>query len=395
MSLLTQTLALTRANLQSLPRRMWISVSMILSVSLVVTVLLGFLAMSNGFRQTLQGAGSEDVAIVLSPGASSELGSQIAAGQIHLFSDLPGIARMETGAPAISAELVVPVDATVAASGLTETVSLRGTGAAVLAVRPGLALAEGRMFTPGTAELVVGARAARDYAGLSVGGSVTLGGASWTVVGLLAPTGTAQDSEILADTGSVQGVYNRAGLVQSLRVRLSDPSALPSLAEAASDTRIGLALQSEKEWFATMAQGTTQLIMYLGWPLALVMAAGAVIGALTTMYSSVADRATEIATLRTIGFSRTAAFLSTWAEAMVLTTVGCAIGVGVTWGVLDGLSASTTGADQMQIGFQLVLSLPVVLQAVVLSLVIGAIGGGLPAYGATRVPLRLALSGRA
>ena len=144
-----------------------------------------------------------------------------------------------------------------------------------------------------------------------------------------------------------------------------------------------------------MAQGTTQLIMYLGWPLALVMAAGAVIGALTTMYSSVADRATEIATLRTIGFSRTAAFLSTWAEAMVLTAVGCAIGVAVTWGVLDGLSASTTGADQMQIGFQLVLSLPVVLQAVILSLVIGAIGGGLPAYGATRVPLRLALSGRA
>ncbi len=148
MSLLTQTLALTKANLQSLPRRAWISLSMILSVALVVTVLLGFLAMSNGFRQTLQGAGSEDVAIVLSPGASSELGSQIAAGQVHLFGALPGIARTPGGEPALSAELVVPVDATVAATGLTEAVSLRGTGAAVLEVRPGLQLAEGRMFTP-------------------------------------------------------------------------------------------------------------------------------------------------------------------------------------------------------------------------------------------------------
>ncbi len=242
---------------------------------------------------------------------------------------------------------------------------------------------------------MVGARAARDYAGMQVGQTVTLGAATWTVVGLLAPTGTAQDSEMLADAGAVQGLYNRAGMVQSLRVRLDDPAALPALAEAAAQGQIGLSVQSEKAWFATMAQGTTQLILYLGWPLALVMAAGAVIGALTTMYSSVADRATEIATLRTIGFSRTAAFLSTWAEAMVLTVAGCAIGLAATWALLDGMSASTAGADQMQIGFQLALNLPVALQAVALSLAIGAIGGGLPAFGATRVPLRLALSGRA
>ena len=394
MSLLTQSLALTRANLQSLPRRTWISFSMVLSVTLVITVLLGFLAMSNGFRQALQGAGSDHVAIVLAPGASSELGSQIAAGQMHLFSALPGIALTTDGSPAISAELVVPVDAKVATTGLSEVVSLRGAGAAVLDVRPGLTLAEGRLFTPGTAELVVGARAAQDYQGLGLGQTVRFGAASWTVVGTLAATGTAQDSEILADAGAVQSLFGRPGLVQSLRVRLADPAAMPDLAKAAAEPQVGLTLQSEKDWFAAMAQGTTQLILYLGWPLALIMAAGAVIGALTTMYSSVADRATEIATLRTIGFSRGAAFLSTWAEAMVLTIIGCAAGVLLAWLALDGTSASTTGADQMQIGFQLQLSLPVILQAVLLSLAIGAIGGGLPAFRATRVPLRLALSGR-
>jgi len=394
MSILTQSLALSRANLKSLPRRLWISASMVVSVALVITVLLGFLSMSNGFQQALQGGGRDDVAIVLAPGASSELGSQIAAGQQHLFSALPGIAT-EGAAPAISAELVVPVDATLTSTGLTETISLRGVGAAALAVRPGVTLAAGRMMTPGTAELVVGARAAQDYQGLQLGQTVRLGPSDWQVVGQLAATGTAQDSEILADSGAVQGLFNRPGLVQSLRVRLTDPAALETLASAAADPTIGLTVQSEKAWFAGMAQSTSQLILYLGWPLALVMAAGAVIGALTTMLSSVADRTTEIATLRTIGFSRTAAFFATWIEALALTVVGCAVGVLAAWLLLDGTSASTAGADQMQVGFQLRLSLPLIVQAVVLALGIGAIGGGLPAWRATRIPLQAALSGRA
>ncbi len=394
-SLLRQSVALSRANIKSLGRRKWISLSMVMSVALVVTVLLGFLAMSNGFRTTLSGAGSDDVAIVLGSGAATELGSQIETAQRHLISALPGIATTAAGKPIISPELVVPVDATVKTSGLSETLSLRGVGDMGMAVRPTVTLRAGRMFTPGAAELVVGQRLAQDYAGLALGDRITFGASEWSVVGILDAGGSAQDSEMLADADVVRSLFNRPGLVQSLRLRLTDAAALQPLVTAAAQAPISLPVTSEKAFFAAMAEGTSRLILFLGWPLAIIMAAGAVIGAMTTMYSSVSDRITEIATVRTIGFSRTAAFIGTWVEAMVLTAIGSAIGVGVSWVVLDGWTASTTGADQMQIGFQLALSLPLILQAVGLSMVIGAIGGGLPALHATRVPLRLAMTGQA
>ena len=394
-SLFRQCVALSRANIRSLGRRKWISLSMVMSVALVVTVLLGFLAMSNGFRNALSGAGSDDVAIVLGSGAATELGSQIETSQLHLISALPGIARNDAGQPIISPELVVPVDATVKSSGLSETLSLRGVGDMGMAVRPNVALREGRMFTPGAAELVVGQRLVQDYAGLALGDRVKFGISEWTVVGILDAGGSAQDSEMLADADVVRSLFSRPGLVQSLRLRMTDPAALEPLAAAAALAPISLPVTSEKAFFAAMAEGTSRLILFLGWPLAITMAAGAVIGAMTTMYSSVSDRITEIATVRTIGFSRTAAFIGTWIEAMVLTAMGSAIGVAIAWVALDGWSASTTGTDQMQIGFQLALSLPLILQAVGLSMVIGAIGGGLPALQATRVPLRMAMTGHA
>lgn len=395
MSLIRESLALSKANLKSLPRRFWISASMVVSVALVVTVLLGFLAMSHGFRASLQQAGSDDVAIALSAGASTELGSQIGPAQLHLLTSGAGIAADESGTPIVSAELVVPVDATEKSSGLYQTLSLRGIGPFGMAVRPGVSIAEGRMFTPGTAEIVVGRRLSVDYSRLAVGDTVTFGTSDWTVVGLFEAGGSVFESEMFADAEMVRTMFNRPNLVQSARILLSDRDALPGLAAEAEDTaQIALSVRSERDYFAGMAQGTSRLILFLGWPLAITMALGAVIGALTTMYSSVSDRSTEIATLRTIGFSRMAAFVGTWVEAMVLTLIGCAVGVTVAWLALDGWSASTTGADQMQIGFNLTMSPTLVAQAVLLSLAIGALGGGLPALRATRIPLRLAMTGR-
>ncbi len=395
MSLVKQSVALSVANLKSLPRRFWISVSMVFSVALVVTVLLGFLAMSHGFKSSLQQAGSEDIAIALGSGAATELGSQIEPAQLHFLAGAQGIAKDVNGAPIISTELVVPVDATEKGSGLYETLSLRGLGAYGFEVRPTVQITDGRSFTPGAAEIVVGRRLSTDYEGLSVGDTVAFGTSSWTVVGVFDAGGSVFESEMFADATMVQTLFNRPNLIQSARIKLTDPSVLPQLAEfSETSPQVALPLKSEQDYFAGMAQSTSQLILFLGWPLALTMAAGAVIGALTTMYSSVSDRSTEIATVRTIGFSRIAAFVGTWVEAMVLTIFGCLVGVSVAYLGLDGWTASTTGAEQTQIGFQLALSPDLVLQAVVLSLIIGAIGGGLPALNATRIPLRLAMTGR-
>lgn len=395
MSLIRQSVALSAANLKSLPRRLWISLSMVFSVALVVTVLLGFLAMSHGFRNSLQQSGAEDVAIAVGTGAATELGSQIEPSQLHHLSSAQGIAQSADGRPIISPELVVPVDATVRSSGLFQTLSLRGIGEFGFEVRPLVRIVEGRSFTPGAAEIVVGRRLSTDYEGLALGDTITFGTSVWTVVGIFDARGSVFESEMFADANIVQTLFNRPNLVQSARVKLTSPDVLPALASHAETTaQIALPLKSERAYFEGMAEGTSRLILFLGWPLAITMAAGAVIGVLTTMYSSVSDRSTEIATVRTLGFSRTAAFIGTWVEAMVLTMIGCLVGVAVAWFGLDGWSASTTGADQMQIGFQLALSPVLVLQAVVLALVIGAIGGGLPALNATRIPLRVAMTGR-
>ena len=395
MSLMKQSVALSSANIKSLPRRFWISMSMVFSVALVVVVLLGFLAMSHGFQTSLKQAGATDIAIALGTGAATELGSQIEPSQLHMLSGAAGIAKTSGGVPIISQELVVPVDATEKGSGLFETLSLRGIGAFGLEVRPMVEISEGRVFTPGAAEIVVGRRISNDYQGLALGDQVTFGTTVWTVVGIFDAQGSVFESEIFADAAIVQTLFNRPNLVQSARIKLTEAAVLPALAKHAEDTpQIALPLKSEQDYFAGLAQSTSQLILFLGWPLAITMAAGAVIGALTTMYSSVSDRSTEIATVRTIGFSRMAAFIGTWVEAMLLTALGCAVGVSAAWVGLDGWSASTTGADQTQIGFQLALSGDLIAQAVVLALVIGAIGGGLPALNATRIPLRLAMTGR-
>lgn len=394
-NIINQILALAASNVKSLHRRKWMSLSLIFSVAMVVTVLLGFLAMSNGFRLSLMQAGSPDIAIGLGKGAATELGSRIDISQLHYLDGAVGIATNAKGAALISPEMVVPVDIPQKAGGSSATLSLRGIGPFGLDVRPNVRITSGRSFTPGTSEIVVGRRLSRDYKGLDIGEQLTLGTSKWTVVGIFDAGGSAFESEILGDLQVVQTLFERPNLVQSVRVKLASPQALPALQSmAASMPQIALTMRSEQDYFAALAERTSKLILLLGWPLAVIMAVGAAVGAMTTMFSSVSDRSTEIATVRAIGFSRRAAFASTWIEAMILTALGCLSGIAISYLMLNGWSASTMSLDRTQIGFQLILSPPLIVKAAVLALAIGAIGGAVPAIAATRIPLRLAMSGR-
>jgi putative ABC transport system permease protein len=200
---------------------------------------------------------------------------------------------------------------------------------------------------------------------------------------------------MMADSGVVQTMFDRQNEVQSIRAQLTDPAAFEQFrAYVEDELDMGLSAQTEKNYFAAQATNVSRIIVFLGWPLALVMAIGAAVGAMTTMYSSVSDRLTEIATVRAIGFSRGAAFVGTLVEAIVLTLVGCAVGIFVAKFGLEGFSASTRGGANTQLAFELVLSIPIVIQASVLALIVGLIGGGLPAFRATRIPLRSAMTGR-
>ncbi|QBF29676.1 FtsX-like permease family protein [Thalassococcus sp. S3] len=392
---LHQSLALSLTNLRSVHRRAWISLSMVCSVALVVVVLLGFLSMANGFRQTLDATGADDVGMVVSRAAIGEAMSSLSTRQTHLIEEAPGIERTESGQPIMSAELLVPVDAVSVDDGQAATLSLRGVGPQGLALRANVDIASGRMFEPGAAEIIVGQRLAGRYQDMDVGDTISFGRSEWTVVGHFTAGGSVFESEMMTDRGMVQTLFDRQNVVQSVRVKLTGPERFEEFrAYVEDELDMGLTAHTEKAFFAAQASDVSRIILFLGWPLAIVMAIGAAAGAMTTMYSSVSDRRVEIATVRAIGYSRGAAFMGTLVEAVALTVLGCAVGVAIAWLGLDGWSASTRGGANTQLAFELALSWPIVVNASIMALCVGFLGGGLPAFRATRVPLRSAMTGR-
>lgn len=392
-----QTLVMIRANLSSLPRRLAISLSMALSVALVVGVLAGFLAMAKGFETALTGAGSPSVAVVLGGGTNQEAGSDVPAAVIRTLDAMSGdigVPRDANGNLVSSREVVVPVDVRQVADGTTRTLALRGMDAAGPSIRDGITLSEGRFFTTGAREIVVGDRLASEF-GLELGDTVRLGAIDWTVSGHFSAHGSAFESEIWADLDAVRAAFDRQGQVQSLRLRLADPPSLKLLQEKlATITATPLIALSEADLYAAQSGHTASLIRLFGWPVALLMAIGATAGALNTMMSSVSDRTVEIATVRALGFSRVSAFLGTWVEAVILASAGAILGLVASWLVFNGWQASTVGANNARMAFQLTVTGDVMLTAGLLGLTIGIIGGALPALAATRLPLTAALRAR-
>jgi putative ABC transport system permease protein len=393
-SLLLQITALTVMNLRGLRKRFWLSLSTVIAVTLVVMVLLAFLAMKNGFQHTLASAGSQDVAMILRAGSQSEVGSVITRDQVRLIEEAPGIAKGPDGKPLVSAELYLVVDGIKHASQTKANLPLRGMGPEGLAVRKGIHIVAGRMFSPGSNEIVVGKALQSEFDGLQLGQTVTFGTSRWTVVGVFEAEGSVFESEIWADLPVVQSFFNRNNVFQTVRARLVSPAALGELQRYLdSDPRLKLDAKSEAAFFAEQASGTSDLIQKLGWPLAIAMAFGAMAGALNTMYSSVAARTTEIATLRAIGFGGLPAFVSTLIESAVLAAFGGVIGVTAAFLIFNGLSASTLGASFTQVVFTFEVTPPVAAEGVALALIVGLIGGIFPSIRAARMPILAGLYG--
>jgi putative ABC transport system permease protein len=397
-SALKQIFLMIRVNLGSLPRRLWISLSMVLSVALVVAVLAGFLAMARGFEAALQGAGSTGIAVILGGGTNQETGSDVPAEAIRSLAAMTGeigVVRNAAGGLALSREIVVPVDVVRASDGAEQTLSLRGMDLAGPGLRDRATLSQGRLFSPGAREIVVGGRIADEFSGFAVGDKVRLGTMDWTVTGHFTSGGSAFESEIWADLEAVQSAFDRQGQVQSLRVRLAGAGGLPVLQEHLSAfPGAPLTAVSEADLYAAESERTASLIRLFGWPLALLMAVGATAGALNTMMSSVSDRTVEISTLRLLGFGRLPAFAATWVEAVALSISGAALGILASRLAFNGWQASTMGANNTKMAFQLDVTTDVALTAGLLGLAIGIIGGALPALAATRLPLTSALRAR-
>jgi putative ABC transport system permease protein len=393
MSLMSQTRSVIAMNVRSIPQRLWMSVATVVSIALVVAVLLGFLSLANGFNQTLKGSGAPDVAIVLREGSEAELNSTLSREQVDLLGRGPGVKVGADGRPIVSGELFLVVDGIKKSSRTKANMPLRGVGANGLLVRKQAKISQGRMFAPGSNEIVVGAGLLREFEGFELGKSVRFGAQTWRVVGVFEAPGTVFESELWADAPVVQSLFKRGTSFQTARVVLTSPGALPAFeAYAKSEPRLQLKAQSELDYYAAQAERSGLLIRYFGWPLGIIMAIGALAGALNTMYASVSSRAAEIATLRVIGFSGFSAFMGTMVEAMVLSAIGALLGVAICAVGFNGLSASTLGAGFTQVAFRVQIGPEIIGQAVTLALLIGLVGGIFPGWRAARQKPLLALA---
>ena len=246
---------------------------------------------------------------------------------------------------------------------------LRGIGPNGLLVRPQAKISQGRMFTPGSNEIVVGAGLLREFSGFELGKTLRFGAQTWKVVGVFEAPGTVFESELWADAPVIQSLFKRGSTFQTARVGLTSPAAMPAFVKSVKDEqRLQLKAQSEQTYFADQAERSGLLIKYFGWPLA------------------------EIATLRVIGFSGFSAFIGTMVEALVLSALGALVGVAICGLGFNGLSASTLGAGFTQVAFRIQIGPDIITQAVTLALIIGLIGGIFPGLRASRQRPLLALA---
>jgi putative ABC transport system permease protein len=387
-----QTLSVTRVGISTLPQRLGASSVIVIGIAGVVGVLVAMLAMGEGFQATLQQTGSNDTAIVLRGGSAAELNSVLERDNIAVIEEAPGVARGADGKPLASAEISVVAnlpkkdDPTVDAN-----VQLRGVGEEAWALRPNVKIIQGRRFKPGLRELVVGQGAMRQFAGLEVGRQLRLAGQEWAVVGEFA-SGDSHDSELWGDLQTVASTYRRGSSAQSVTVRLTSPQAFNTFKAALlSDPRLKVDVSTTREYFSKQSEGLTKVIRIVGITVGVIMAIGAVFGALNTMFAAVAGRAREIATLRAIGFRGVPVVVSILLETMLLALLGGVLGGLVTWLIFNGYTASTLGSNFSQVVFQFKVSPQLLWTGIKWAMAIGFIGGVFPAVRAARLPVTTAL----
>ncbi len=378
-------------NLNSLRVRWSSTVVAVLGIAGTVGVFVAMLALAKGFKTTLVASGSPSNALLLRGGATSEMSSAVSLDQERIIEDAPGVARDSSG-PLVSPEVVVIAPFPLKSNGADANVQVRGVSPKALAVR-NIKVVSGRFFRPGLDELVVGRNVAGTYAGFNLGNTVRFGGGTWTVVGVFDAGGSAFDSEVWADATVLNGVYKRpTNNFQSVTVRLTSPEAFQHFKDTlTSDPRLTLDVEREVEYYDKQSQALTRLITVLGTLVALVMGVGAVFGALNTMYSAVAERSREIATMRALGFGAGSVVTSFVFEALCIAFIGGLIGC---IGVLP-LNGMTTGAMNWQtfshLAFAFRVTAPLLLGGLIFALIMGLAGGVPPAVRAARARIAVAL----
>jgi putative ABC transport system permease protein len=379
-------------NVRSVKARWTSTIVAVAGIAGTVGVFIAMLSLARGFKATLVSSGSEDNALVTRAGATSEMTSGVAIDAVKIIQDAPGIARGPEG-PLVTPEAVLMAPIPLISTGTDANVELRGVSPNVFAIRRNIKIIEGRMFQPGLSELIVGKNARSTYSGLTLGSTIGLGSRRWQVVGVFDAGGSAFDSEVWGDAHLLNGAYKRPdNLSQSVTVHLTSPAALQQLKDSlTSDPRLNVDVVREIDYYSKQSTRMTTLVTILGGFVAGIMAIGAVFGALNTMYSAVAERGREIATMRALGFGALAVVISFSIEALLIAFVGGVIGC-LSVLRLNGLTTSTMNFQTFSnLAFAFKITPELLAKGIFFALTMGLIGGLLPAVRAARLPVATAL----
>jgi putative ABC transport system permease protein len=378
-------------NVRSLYVRGRVTLLAIGGIALVVAVLIVLVAMAAGFRIALQAGGSVENAMVTQRGSTSEITSGIPRDAINVISVDPRVARDGSGNPLASPELVIVASMKRKEDGADVNIVVRGVTPMAFKVREGVTIAEGRNFTPGLYEVVVGRKLYERMAGMGLGRTIKMQRRDWTIVGVLAAGGSSFESEVWGDKEAMGPAFGRGAGAQVLSVRMTDPSTIPAFdEELRRNPRMQVQAIQERMYYEQQSAGVSGPLMALAIFVAIVMGVGAVFGAMNTMYAIVVARTREIGTLRALGFSRLAILAAFVIESTCLAIAGGAIGCLLALPA-NGISSAAGGANFAEVAFAFRITAASITAGMILAVLMGIVGGVLPSLRAARMPITTAL----
>jgi putative ABC transport system permease protein len=389
---LSQIAALTGFNLRTVRQRLGSSASAIFGIAGVVGVFIGVLSIAEGFRRAMTVSGKPDTALVLRSGSDTEMSSIMNREESRVVTDAEGIARTN-GVPLASSELFVIINLPKRSTGTDANVPLRGVEPPAFDLRGDIELIEGRRFEWGKNEVIAGVGAANEFSGLAVGARIPVGKDQWEVVGIFSANGGIAESEIWTDGGVLASAYRRGNTFQAVYARLESADHFQAFKDRlTTDPRLNVKVERQTDYYAEQSTAITGLITTVGTFVASLMGIGAVFGALNTMYSAVSSRTREIATLRALGFGSSAIVTSVLLESLALAAIGGLLGAGLAYIAFDGFRTATMNWQSFsQVTFAFAVTPALLGRGIFYAVVIGLIGGLLPAIRAARLPISAAL----
>ena len=391
--MLSQIIAVTGVNIRSIPARIGSSTVAVIGIAGVVLVFVAVLSIAEGVNATMKASGDPNVALILRSGSDTEMTSGFGGDTVRIIRDAPGIARDESGTPLTSPELFVVVDHPLKRSGTAGNVPLRGVTPEAFKVHSRLKIIEGRNLEFGKNEVIAGRAASHQFVDLNVGTTLKWGESTWTLVGIFDDGGSVSESELWCDVKVLQPAYRRGNSYQSVYARLAAPDTFQQLKDSlTANPQLTVSAMRAPEYYGSQTETLQMIIRTIGGIIAVLMGIGAVFGAVITMYTAVASRTREIATLRALGFGGIPVVFSVLSEAALLAVVGGLIGGAVAWLAFDGYETATMNFQSFsQMAFAFAVTPKLLLQALVYSVVMGLLGGLFPAWRAARLPVVTAL----